>query len=90
MSQMSRKFEYAVLIGRFQPVHFGHQRLIEHCLRVAERVIALCLLAGLLGLPIRQARQVMLDNCGVSVVTSEGGLTTLTTLNAAFHLPAAA
>jgi len=39
MSQMSRKFEYAVLIGRFQPVHFGHQRLIEHCLRIAERVI---------------------------------------------------
>jgi len=35
----SRKFEYAVLIGRFQPVHFGHQRLIEHCLRIAERVI---------------------------------------------------
>jgi bifunctional NMN adenylyltransferase/nudix hydrolase len=39
MVQTSRKFEYAVLIGRFQPVHFGHQRLIEHCLRIAERVI---------------------------------------------------
>lgn len=26
-----RKFAYAVVIGRFQPVHFGHQRLIEKC-----------------------------------------------------------
>jgi bifunctional NMN adenylyltransferase/nudix hydrolase len=35
----SRKFRYAVLIGRFQPFHFGHQRLVEHALRIAERVI---------------------------------------------------
>jgi bifunctional NMN adenylyltransferase/nudix hydrolase len=34
-----RAFTHAVLIGRFQPVHFGHQRLIEHALRVADRVI---------------------------------------------------
>lgn len=36
---MSRKFQYAVLIGRFQPFHFGHQRLVEHALRAADRVI---------------------------------------------------
>lgn len=35
----TRKFPYAVVIGRFQPVHFGHQRLIEEALRTAERVI---------------------------------------------------
>jgi len=35
----ARKFPYAVVIGRFQPVHFGHQRLIEEGLRAAERVI---------------------------------------------------
>lgn len=35
----SRKFKYAVVIGRFQPLHFGHQRLIEEALRAADRVI---------------------------------------------------
>ncbi len=34
-----RKFDYAVLIGRFQPFHFGHQRLVEHALRTAARVV---------------------------------------------------
>lgn len=34
-----RKFAYAVVIGRFQPVHFGHQRLIEEALRAAQRVV---------------------------------------------------
>jgi bifunctional NMN adenylyltransferase/nudix hydrolase len=34
-----RKFDYSVVIGRFQPFHFGHQRLVEHALRTAERVI---------------------------------------------------
>ena len=35
----TRKYPYAVVIGRFQPVHFGHQRLLEEALRAAERVI---------------------------------------------------
>jgi bifunctional NMN adenylyltransferase/nudix hydrolase len=39
-SQVStRKYQYAIVIGRFQPVHFGHQRLIEEGLRAADRVI---------------------------------------------------
>ena len=33
-----------------------------------------------------QARGVTLDNCGISVVVREGDETTVTTLNAAFHL----
>ncbi|RZI96904.1 MAG: bifunctional nicotinamide-nucleotide adenylyltransferase/Nudix hydroxylase [Variovorax sp.] len=37
--ESARKFQYAIVIGRFQPVHFGHQRLIEEGLRAAERVI---------------------------------------------------
>jgi bifunctional NMN adenylyltransferase/nudix hydrolase len=36
---MQRKFQYAILIGRFQPFHFGHQRLVEHALRSADRVV---------------------------------------------------
>ncbi len=36
---MNRRHQYAVLIGRFQPFHFGHQRLVEQALRSAERVI---------------------------------------------------
>ena len=35
----TRKYPYAVVIGRFQPVHFGHQRLIEEAARAADRVI---------------------------------------------------
>ncbi len=35
----NRKFQYLVLIGRFQPFHFGHQRMLEQALRLAERVI---------------------------------------------------
>lgn len=39
-SQVStRKYQYAIVIGRFQPVHFGHQRLIEEASRAADRVI---------------------------------------------------
>ena len=38
-AKLSRQFSHAVVIGRFQPVHFGHQRLIEQALRIAERVI---------------------------------------------------
>ncbi|MBV9125438.1 MAG: histidine phosphatase family protein [Planctomycetes bacterium] len=43
-------------------------------------------LAGLLGLPLSQARQLILDNCGISVVVRDGQETTISTLNAAFHL----
>jgi bifunctional NMN adenylyltransferase/nudix hydrolase len=38
-SKTNRKHDYAVLIGRFQPFHFGHQRLVEHALRTAARVV---------------------------------------------------
>jgi hypothetical protein len=37
-------------------------------------------------MPIGQARQVSLDNCGISVVTRSGDKTHVSTLNAAFHL----
>jgi broad specificity phosphatase PhoE len=53
---------------------------------VSHHVVNRTYLAGLLGLPLRLARNVSLDNCGVSVVTSEAGRATLTTLNAVFHL----
>lgn len=53
---------------------------------VGHHVVNRTYLAGLLGLSLAQARQVTLDNCGISVVvrTEEG--TTIHTLNAAFHL----
>lgn len=53
---------------------------------VAHHAVQRTYLAGLLGLPPGRARQVSLENCGVSVVRREGGVTTLTTLNAVFHL----
>jgi broad specificity phosphatase PhoE len=53
---------------------------------VGHHVVNRTFLAGLLGLSPGQARQVKLDNCGISVVLHENGLTTVGTLNAAFHL----
>jgi broad specificity phosphatase PhoE len=54
---------------------------------VSHHVVLRTYLAGVLGLPIRLARRVSLENCGVSVVTGEGGQAAVATLNAAFHLP---
>jgi broad specificity phosphatase PhoE len=53
---------------------------------VSHHVVNRTYLAGRLGLPMKLSRNVALDNCGVSVVTSEGGQTTAITLNAVFHL----
>lgn len=53
---------------------------------VSHHVVNRTYLAGLLGLTPDQARQVKLDNCGISVVIEEGGKTTVATLNASFHL----
>jgi broad specificity phosphatase PhoE len=58
----------------------------ESFLVVAHHVVNRTYLAGVLGLPPELARQVTLDNCGISVVVREGQKTTVTTLNAAFHL----
>ena len=35
---MAKKYELAVFIGRFQPFHNGHVRVIEHGLEIANRV----------------------------------------------------
>ncbi|OAI48082.1 hypothetical protein AYO44_01380 [Planctomycetaceae bacterium SCGC AG-212-F19] len=53
---------------------------------VSHHVVNRVYLANLLGLPPDRARQVMLDNCGISIVVREDGRTRVTTLNAAFHL----
>ncbi|MEO6590606.1 MAG: bifunctional nicotinamide-nucleotide adenylyltransferase/Nudix hydroxylase [Pyrinomonadaceae bacterium] len=36
---MNKKYDYAVVIGRFQPLHSAHQNLIRHSLSLAEKVI---------------------------------------------------
>jgi phosphoserine phosphatase len=53
---------------------------------VSHHVVNRIYLSGLLGLPLDQARQVSLDNCGISVVTRENDQTSVSMLNAAFHL----
>ncbi len=58
----------------------------ESILIVAHHVVNRTYLAGLLGLPPGQARQVSLDNCGISVVVRDGASTIVSTPNAAFHL----
>ena len=58
----------------------------EAILVVAHHVVNRTFLAGLMGLAPGQARQVSLDNCGISVVVRDGDATTVATLNAASHL----
>jgi broad specificity phosphatase PhoE len=58
----------------------------EAVLVVAHHIVNRTYLSGLLGLPLRLAKQVVLDNCGISVVVRAGGVTTVSTINAAFHL----
>jgi broad specificity phosphatase PhoE len=58
----------------------------ESILVVAHHIVNRTYLAGLLGLTPDQAKQVTLDNCGISVVVRDGVQTTVNTLNAAFHL----
>jgi bifunctional NMN adenylyltransferase/nudix hydrolase len=36
-----KKYDYAIVIGRFQPLHLAHQNLIRHSLSLAEKVICI-------------------------------------------------
>ncbi|CAN5270749.1 bifunctional nicotinamide-nucleotide adenylyltransferase/Nudix hydroxylase [soil metagenome] len=36
---MNKKYDYGIVIGRFQPFHLAHQDLIQHSLSLAEKVI---------------------------------------------------
>ena len=38
---MNQKYDYGIVIGRFQPFHLAHQSLIQHSLSLAERVIVI-------------------------------------------------
>jgi len=62
-------------------VHAGQSILV-----VAHHTVNRAYLAGLMGLSLSQARQVTLDNCGISVIVRHGDETAVSTVNAAFHL----
>jgi broad specificity phosphatase PhoE len=68
-------------INELLEIHAGESILV-----VAHHVVNRTYLAGLLGLTPDQANQVTLDNCGISVVVRDDAVTTVNTLNAAFHL----
>ena len=53
---------------------------------VSHHIVNRTYLASLLGMGVSQARSVSLDNCGISVVVRDGDKTTVSTLNASFHL----
>lgn len=36
---MNQKYQYGIVIGRFQPFHVAHRELIKHSLSIAEKVI---------------------------------------------------
>jgi broad specificity phosphatase PhoE len=58
----------------------------EAVLVVGHQIVNRTYLAGVLGLDPEHAWQVTLQDCGISVVVREGDKTTVSTLNAAFHL----
>jgi broad specificity phosphatase PhoE len=79
---------FAAVHARVAPALAGllQEHAGESILVVGHHVVNRTYLAGLLGLTPDQARQVTLDNCGISVVVREAGQTSVSTLNAAFHL----
>lgn len=38
---MNKAYDFGIVIGRFQPFHSAHQKLIEHSLNLAEKVIVI-------------------------------------------------
>ncbi len=38
---MNKKYDFGIVIGRFQPFHLTHQKLIEHSLNLAEKIIVI-------------------------------------------------
>lgn len=38
---MNKPYDFGIVIGRFQPFHSAHQKLIEHSLSLAEKVIVI-------------------------------------------------
>ncbi len=38
---MSKKYDLAVVIGRFQPFHYGHKKMIDQALEIADQVLVL-------------------------------------------------
>jgi broad specificity phosphatase PhoE len=71
----------APVLDRLPADHAGRNVLV-----VSHHVVLRTYLAVRLGLPVRLARNVVLDNGGVSVVSFDGGIATVTTVNAAFHV----
>jgi broad specificity phosphatase PhoE len=67
-----------------------HRHAGQSLLIVSHHIVNRTYLASLLGLDIAQARQVQLDNCGISIVEQFDGKTVVSTLNASFHLQGAA
>jgi len=53
---------------------------------VSHHIVNRTYLAGVLGLGPARARAVSLENCGISIVNWDRGKTTVSTLNASFHL----
>ena len=41
MNSLKRQYEFAVCIGRFEPFHNAHRRVIERALSVADKVLVL-------------------------------------------------
>jgi bifunctional NMN adenylyltransferase/nudix hydrolase len=39
---MAKKYDYVIFIGRFQPLHLGHQYVIEQGMNHGKKIIILC------------------------------------------------
>jgi broad specificity phosphatase PhoE len=79
----------------FEQVYTRSAPAIEEILRrhegksiliVSHRIVNRIYLSSVMGLPLEQARQVSLDNCGISVVARDEEKTCVNMLNVAFHL----
>lgn len=69
------------VLGRLLDKHHG-----ETVVLVAHNVVNRVLLAPLLGIELRRAKDVRQTNAGINVIKHRGGETNLITLNSVFHL----
>ena len=56
---MSKKYDLAVVIGRFQPFHYGHKKMIDQALEIADQVLVLI---GSTNKPISHKNPIHVEN----------------------------
>lgn len=80
---------YQDVLNRVQPVILNllHENQGQHIAVVAHKAVNRSLLANLLGLEMRRAKDLPQNNCCINVITTGHNTPKLETMNSSLHLP---